>query len=147
MADQLTPVPSPGFSLVPGFTALEPSSFISKERDTWKWKACSYTVSLATADGKPGEPYVDIVGLSRKEVVFTTVDGREIMRVSKENRLLKAPVYHGMSPEGEEIWTLEAKSGLLKEKWSECHHSRYPFRAFVANARRSGGPPYIASKS
>jgi hypothetical protein len=127
--DQLTPVPSPDFSLISGFTALEPSTFLTKERDTWKWKACSYTVSRATADKKPGDPYLDIVGLSRKEVMFKTVDGREIMRILKENRLLKAPVYHGMSPEGEEIWRLIAKSGLLKEKWSECHHSHYPHRA------------------
>lgn len=120
MADQLTPVPAPGFTLVPSFTAAKPSTFITKERDTWKWKTCSYTVSRATFDSKPGEPHLDIVGLSRKEAVFRTTDGREIMRISKENRLLKAPVYRGVSPEGQEPWSLEAKSGLLREKWSEC---------------------------
>jgi hypothetical protein len=138
MADQLTPVPSPGFLLIPGFTALEPSTFITKERDTWKWKACSYTVSHATIDGKPGEPYLDIVGLSRKEVVFNTTasqDGREIMRILKENRLLKAPVYRGVSPTGEELWRLEAKSGLVREKWSECYHNHH-YLSFLANVSR-----------
>lgn len=138
MADQLTPVPSPGFLLIPGFTALEPSTFITKERDTWKWKACSYTVSRATIDGKPGEPYLDIVGLSRKEVVFKTTasqDGRKIMRILKENRLFKAPVYRGVSPTGEELWRLEAKSGLVREKWSECYHNHH-YLSFLANVSR-----------
>jgi hypothetical protein len=124
MADQLTPVPAPGFTLIPGFTAQQPETFITKERDTWKWKQCSYTVSRPTSDGKPGNPYLEIVGQSRKEVIFKTVEGRELMRIAKENRLLKAPVYHGISPEGNELWSLVAKSGFSREKWGMKYSSR-----------------------
>lgn len=58
------------------------------------------------------------MGQSPKEVVFKSLEGREPMRVAKENRLLRAPVYHEMSPDGSELWTLIPKSSLLKEKWS-----------------------------
>lgn len=117
--DTLPPLPTTPFTLTPGYISTSPLTLLFKERDTWKWKQNSYTVSRATPDGKHGDPYLQVVGESRKQVSIQTADGKEIMRVAKESSLLRGTTYHGMSAGGEEVWTLRVKSGLLKEKWGE----------------------------
>ncbi|KZM21295.1 hypothetical protein ST47_g7591 [Ascochyta rabiei] len=119
MTDRLLPLPLPALTLIPDFTAQQPESLHVKERDTWKRKQNSYTVSRLTAAGKPGDAYLQVLGESRKEVSIQTADGRELMRISKENSLLKGTVYHGMSAQGDELWTLKVKSSVLKDKWGE----------------------------
>jgi hypothetical protein len=119
MASQLINVPPPGFIMVPGFTAQQPATFITKERDTWKWKQNSYDVTRPTPAGGSGQPFMQIVGESRKEASFRTMDGQVVMRIVKDTPIMGSPVYRGFSPTGKELWTMTLKSKWTGSGWSE----------------------------
>ncbi|KAF2193432.1 hypothetical protein K469DRAFT_618525 [Zopfia rhizophila CBS 207.26] len=118
MLPNITSMTFPGFTLISGFIAKQPETFITKERDTWKWKENSYIVTRPTPTGKPGEPFIQILSENRKEMSFKTMDGQVVMRIAKENPMLRSPIYHGMSPAGDEIWTLALKSGLMSTQYN-----------------------------
>ena len=113
MANNLTPLPSPGLTLYPGFTASRPETFIMKERGILSTKK-SFLVSFATSEGSPATPFLEICEVSPKNLSFKTMNGEEVMRIIKETHTWsgRAPEYHGIRGEGDQIWHLKLHQGL-----------------------------------
>jgi hypothetical protein len=85
MARTLPPLPHPGFSLHPGYTATEPHTFVAKGRDAWLNRA-SYLISYASPGGKAMAPFLEIVEKVKKNISFRTLQGQEVMRIVKKDQ-------------------------------------------------------------
>jgi hypothetical protein len=111
MANNLTPLPSPGLTLYPGFTANKPETFIMRERNILSSKN-SFLVSFATPLGEPSTPFLEICENAPKELSFKAMNGQEVMRIVKKTHSWsgRGPEYHGMRA-GNEVWYLELHHG------------------------------------
>jgi hypothetical protein len=119
MARTLPPLPHPGFSLHPGYTATEPHTFVAKGRDAWLNRA-SYLISYASPGGKAMAPFLEIVEQVKKNISFRTLQGQEVMRiVKKTNGTWKSTTYHGLRDDGVEMWMLKLKQTYKGTEYRE----------------------------
>jgi sulfite reductase alpha subunit-like flavoprotein len=115
MAQNLLPLPQPGFSVHPGYMATQPHTFISKEKSsTWTGKL-SYTISYASPNAESIAPFLEISG-DKKQVTFRDVQGRKVMSIAKRKHAMgwKPTTYHGLRSDGVELWVLTLDQGSLR---------------------------------
>jgi hypothetical protein len=122
MAQNLAPLPQPGFSIYPGLLATKPETFLSKGRDVYSDRA-SFLISYLLPNGEAGTPFLDIVEEQRKQISFRTMQGQEVMKIVKQkhNWSGKATEYHGMRGEGNELWYLKLRSGSSGTEYRMLH--------------------------
>jgi len=84
MAQTLAPLPPPGFSLFPDYTATQPHTFVFEQTHSWRTKKPTHTISYASSDvkPKPTAPYLEVYEY-RQGVIFRNMKGREAMCVEK----------------------------------------------------------------
>ncbi|EAT87007.1 hypothetical protein SNOG_05943 [Parastagonospora nodorum SN15] len=116
MAQTLHPLPQPGLSIYPGFTATKPETFLAKCRNAWSDRA-SYLISYSSPNGKPLNPFMEIVEEKKNNISFKAMNGQEVMRIIKQEHTWSGAEYHGMRGEGNEVWHLQ-----LKGSWSTEYH-------------------------
>ncbi|KAJ4288929.1 hypothetical protein N0V90_011270 [Kalmusia sp. IMI 367209] len=106
---QLPPLPSPGFILHhPAFVAQVPTLLHIKESNSvWTCKA-ALTIT------QQGALYLEGREEKRREMVFRTPQGEEVLRVVKQIHKWsgRGEEYHGMRPEGSEAWHLKLHRGM-----------------------------------
>ena len=120
MAQNLAPLPQPGFSIYAGFIATKPETFVAKGRDSWSDKA-SFLISFSRPTGEPLAPFLEIIEEQKKQISFKTMQGQEVMRIVKQTHPWsgKGTEYHGMRGDGTEIWYLKLKQG-----WSSTDYRK-----------------------
>jgi hypothetical protein len=119
MAQTLHPLPHPGLSVYPGFTATKPETFLAKCRNAWSDRA-SYLISYSSPNGKPLNPFMEIVEEKRNNISFKTMNGQEVMRIIKQEHTWSGAEYHGMRGEGNEVWHLQLKGNWSTEYRTLC---------------------------
>lgn len=124
MAPNLTPIPPPGLSLFPGYLATQPLTFIAASRDAWH-EEVSYLISYATSAGKVGEAFLKLKEEGRDKVVFRTLKGQEVMRVTKKTHTWssKGTEYHALTADGNELWAVKLKTGWEGSEYSTLHYT------------------------
>ncbi|PVH92226.1 hypothetical protein DM02DRAFT_605627 [Periconia macrospinosa] len=105
-----SPLPQPGLIVFPGFIAQKPESFFMQEEKVWTLSD-SLLVSFAS-----GEPFMKVKCPSRKETVFCTTQGQEVLRITKRKHHFtgKGSEYRGIRPDGSEAFYLALQRKLTE---------------------------------
>jgi hypothetical protein len=136
MAQSLAPLPQPGFSLHPGYTATQPHTFVAKGCDAWSDRA-SYLISYASPTGEAIAPFLEIVEKEKKNISFRTLQGQEVMRIVKVTNALKwkSTTYHGLRTDGVEVWMVKLKKSLGRTEYREFGFMSHVYGRGFANVR------------
>jgi hypothetical protein len=120
MAATLAPLPQPGFTIFPGFTATKPETFVAKDLDGFGSLA-SCSVSFCSPAGEPGAPFLKIKEDHKNLISFRTIEGQEVMCILKKASAwhFKSNEYTGMKPDGTEVWHLKLKKGWTRSDYGE----------------------------
>ncbi|KAH9870975.1 hypothetical protein J1614_006549 [Plenodomus biglobosus] len=124
MAHNLAPMPYPGLTIYPGFTAEHAETFLFKGRDLLSNKA-SFLISRATPSGEVLAPFLELKEETKDNIIFRTLDGQEVMRILRNSRSWsgKGAKYYGMRGQ-EEIWQLRLVRGLKGTNYELNIHDR-----------------------
>lgn len=118
-----TLVSSPSFSLFPNFCAQKPEHFIMKKTYA-HWTRQNFSIHYAKPTGERSEhKFLEIDEVQSNQFSFKDVNGQQVMRIVKEDHLLKPCVYHGLDASGNERWTLVLKRHML----DGTEYSKVPF--------------------
>ncbi|KAF1835948.1 hypothetical protein BDW02DRAFT_567552 [Decorospora gaudefroyi] len=119
MAPNLPPLPVPGLSLIPNFTAQRPEIFVLKAQDRHLGRA-SMLISACDPKGHAGAPFMQLNEESSHNVVFRTMEGQEVMRimVDRHSWFSHKTEYKAVrSADAVPIWDLELKTGWRVPKY------------------------------
>lgn len=105
----LHPLPPPGLTLFHGFTARQQEALIVKEQFK-HFSRSNLLVAFKGPDGGPGQMFLEIDEVKRRRWAFkSATTGEVVMNLVKEKHCFHPHVYHGMAPDGTEMWTLVLK--------------------------------------
>jgi hypothetical protein len=110
-APNLSPLPQPGLTLFPDYTAQTPCAFKMKAQTTLQAKE-HHNIFILAPDGT-SEPFLEIHETKRKHITFMNMQGQEVMTIMKNTTWRSwGSEYHGMTPNATEMWRLKLKRCL-----------------------------------
>ena len=115
----LPPLPQPGLPVHNdySFLAQAPTLLLLKDNPTWSTKS-ALTITHS------GAPYLDAKEEGRRQMVFRTPQGQEVLRVVKEEHKWsgRGSEYNGMRPDGSAAWHVKLHHGLSGTDYSLYHY-------------------------
>lgn len=107
----LAAIPPPGLGLYPGYLAHFPTSLMLKKSDK------GWVVSYLSPTGGAGVMAFTVSKENKKDMVYRTTTGQEVMRIRKKSKWSGDEEYFGMRPDGIQCWYCKVHRGLLKTEF------------------------------